>query len=115
MAWVLVECISQYRMRYMVEAPDTHPDYALDTVTMEEAKEFSQKHLGEVITSHRVVSEEEALKLFDQDNDYLSSWDKELKMKNTFTTMAEQGYETKVHEQDIVVHTDQYYDTDRNR
>lgn len=106
--WVLVETISQYRMRYMVEAPDDHPEYALDTVTCEEAKEFSQQWLGEVICSHRVVTEEEALKLFDEDNDYCASWDKETKIKNMFTTMEEQGY-------DIVEHTEQYYDTERNR
>jgi len=26
--WVMVETISQYRMRYMVEAPADHPEYA---------------------------------------------------------------------------------------
>ena len=40
--WVLVECVSTFRMRYMVEVPKDKSEYALDTVTMNEAKEFSQ-------------------------------------------------------------------------
>jgi hypothetical protein len=83
--WVLVEAVGTYRMRYMVEAPKDHPEYALDTVTLEEAKEFSQKWLGETIISNRVVSLEEALELSDVDNDYCTSWNDETKIKNFFT------------------------------
>jgi len=94
--WVLVETISTFRERYMVEVPvgvdrygKDKADWALDTVIMEEAKEFSQEHLGETIMSHRVVTKEEALALCDKDNDYARVWNDELKMKNFFTTMAE--------------------------
>jgi hypothetical protein len=52
---------------------------------MQEAREFSQEHLGEQIVSHRVVTKEEALKLCDQDNEYTKEWDEELKIKNFFT------------------------------
>jgi antitoxin component of MazEF toxin-antitoxin module len=89
---VLVECISQFRERYLVEVPVGIDDqgndkalWALDTVTMEEAKEFSQQHLGEVIVSHRVISEKEALKLARSDNDYVANWDDENIKKNFFT------------------------------
>ena len=99
--WVLVECVSTFRQRYMVEVPVGTDDqgkdktlWALDTVTMEEAKEFSQEHIGEQIVSHRVVSKKEALELCDQDNDYTKSWDKELKMKTFFTTCEEQNGNT---------------------
>jgi len=85
MAWVLVEAVSMFRMRYMVETPDSHPEYALDTVVCQEAQEFSQEHLGETIVSHRVVSQEQALSLCDVDNDYCSSWTEEQKMKAFFT------------------------------
>jgi len=85
MAWVLVEAVSMFRMRYMVETPDNHPEYALDTVVCQEAQEFSQEHLGETIVSHRVVSQEQALSLCDVDNDYCSSWTEEQKMKAFFT------------------------------
>lgn len=81
--WVLVETVLTYRMRYCVEVPVGKAEYALDTVSMEEAKEFSQKALGETIVSHRVVSEEEALALCREDNDYLSTWD-DGKLKESF-------------------------------
>lgn len=88
--WVLVECVSTFRTRYMVEMPKGKSEWALDTVTMNEAKEFSQEHLGEQIVSHRVVSKEEALALSDDDNDYTAeSWDEETKMKNFFTPWKE--------------------------
>jgi bifunctional DNA-binding transcriptional regulator/antitoxin component of YhaV-PrlF toxin-antitoxin module len=89
---VLVECISQFRQRYVVEVPigvddfgNDKANWALDTVTMEEAQEFSQEHLGETIVSHRVVTPEEVLKLCDKDNSYCSSWTDEHKM-DTFVT-----------------------------
>ena len=94
--WVLVETISTFRQRYMVEVPigiDNYGknkiDWALDTVTMEEAKEFSQEHIGELIVSHRVVTKEEALSLCDKDNDYTISWPEEQKI-NTFFTLCKE-------------------------
>jgi hypothetical protein len=94
--WVLVEAISTFRQRYMVEVPvgiDRHGKdktlWALDTVTLEEAKEFSQEHLGETIVSHRVVTKEEALVMCDKDNDYTKVWNDEMKIQAFFTTMAE--------------------------
>ena len=93
---VLVETVSQFRQRYMVQVPvgtdqfgNDKSDWALDTVTLEEAKEFSQKHLGETIISHRVVTEEEALALCDQDNDYTQVWNNDHKI-NTFFTKVEE-------------------------
>ena len=87
--WVMVETISQYRMRYMVEAPASNPEYALDDVTCEDAKEFSQLWLGETIVSHRVISEEEALKTCDEENDYAKDWSSEHKIKTFFTKEGE--------------------------
>lgn len=87
--WVMVECVSMFRMRYMVEAPADHPEYAFDTVVCNEAKEFSQKHLDEVIVSHRVMTEDEALKFCDQDNDYCQSWTDEQKLNAFFTKEGE--------------------------
>lgn len=96
--FVLVEAISQFRERYVIEVPDDHNDreypctavsWAEDTVTIEEMKEFSQKHLGEVITSSREVTQEEVLTLCDVDNDYCKSWDDAKKLE-VFVT--EVGY-----------------------
>lgn len=83
--WVLVETINTFRERYMVQVPIGKSEWALDTVTMEEAKEFSQEHIGEQIISHRVVSEADALKLCDEDNTYTKSWTDEEKMNAYFT------------------------------
>ena len=73
----------------MVEAPATNPEYAMDDVTCEDAKEFSQFALPEVITSHRVLTEEEAIALCDEDNDYTNGWTKEQKIKSFFTKDGE--------------------------
>jgi hypothetical protein len=88
--WVLVEGVSTFRQRYMVEVPKGKSEWALDSVTMEEAKTFSSEHLGEHIVSHRTVTKEEALTVCDKDNDYTESWDEETKMKNFFTFWKEQ-------------------------
>lgn len=77
---VLVDAISSFRMRYVVEVPVGKDAWALDTVALEEAKEFSQLHLGEQIVSHRVIDEKEYFRVFDQDNSYLSKWDNDQKM-----------------------------------
>lgn len=88
--WVMVEAVSQFRMRYMVEVDAAHPEWALDTVTMNEAKEFSQEHIGETIISHRVMgSTAEALVQCDLDNSYCSGWSDEQKINAFFTKDGE--------------------------
>lgn len=85
--WVLVETVSMCRHRYMVEVPVGESTWALDSVVMEEAKEFSQEHLSETIVSHRIVTEEEAMSLCDVDNDYCASWSDEKKKEVFFTSV----------------------------
>ena len=80
----LVETISMFRMRYVVECKEE--GHALDTVTMhnaggEELKEFSQQHLDEVISSSREISRIEYLDLFDKDNEYLKDWNESQKLQ----------------------------------
>ena len=96
--FVLVEAISQFRQRYVIEVPDDHNDreypctaitWAEDTVTCEDMKEFSQKWLGEVITGSREVTQEEIVKMCDVDNDYCKTWDDAKKLE-VFVT--ETGY-----------------------
>ena len=86
---VLVECISMFRQRYVVEVPKDHSEWALDTVVMQEAKEFSQEHIGENIISHRVMSKEEVLALCDIDNDYAKRWSDDYKF-DTFVTKVKE-------------------------
>ena len=80
---VMVDCISQFRIRFAVEVED-NIDHALDEVIMKENDqyfhEFSQEHLGMMPISHREINKEEYLKMFDQDNDYLKSWTEEQKL-----------------------------------
>ena len=86
---VLVECISMFRQRYVVEVPAGKSEWALDTVVMQEAKEFSQEHIGENIVSHRVMTEEEVLALCDSDNDYAKRWSDDYKF-DTFVTKVKE-------------------------
>ena len=53
----VVETISQFRTRYVIECQEA--EHAEDTVTMEEADEFSQMHLGETILSTREITHED--------------------------------------------------------
>lgn len=87
--YVVVTAISSFRQRYVVPMdelaklnPDApvDPSWALDEVTMESVKEFSQRHVGEQIIDAQVVKEAEILQFFDADNDYLASWDEEFKL-----------------------------------
>ena len=100
--YVLVETISQYRMRYVIEVPDDHNDgehpcttkqWAEDSVTMEEMKEFSQQWLGEVITSSRELTRDQVLELVNEDNDYCNGkygnpWSDEQKIETFITPIG---------------------------
>lgn len=91
--YAVVTCISSYRMRYAVPVDELQKmntevpiegletEWAKDSVTMGEVKEFSQEWLGEKIIDANLMSEEDILKLFDADNDYLSGWTKDKKIE----------------------------------
>ena len=77
----LVETVSVFRMRYVVEAENE--SHARDEVTMsvgDDFKEFSQLHIDEMITSTREIDTTEYLRLFDEDNVYLNDWDEDQKL-----------------------------------
>ena len=94
--YVVVTAVSTHRMRYCVPVselqklntdvditndPTKQIEWANDSVTMEEVKEFSQSFLGEQILDTFILDEERMLNLFDRDNDYLKSWSKEKKIE----------------------------------
>jgi len=56
------------------------PSWALDAVTCQDVKEFSQRHIGEQIIDAQVLREPEVLQFFDADNDYLKDWTEEQKI-----------------------------------
>ena len=104
--YIMVDTVSMFRMRYCVEVPDdvgeelyfkdgtrtfpcTPEEYAKDTVTCEDAKEFTQDHLDEVIVSTREVTLEEAIAQFRKDEPMFgSAWDDDLIIKNTITPIG---------------------------
>ena len=102
---VIVECVSTFRMRYVVEVPVGKKEWAMDTVVMNEAEEFSQEHISENIVSHRVIDEAEYLRMFNEDNSYLSKWKDEDKFK----------YVHRWKEPEEVQHSKYFYDTERNK
>ena len=73
----LVDAVSTFRNSYVVRCKDEV--HAADTVTLNEADEWSQEWLGETVSRVREISEEEYITLFDKDNDYLKDWDVEKK------------------------------------
>ena len=78
----IVETVSMFRMRYVVEAKEE--SHSHDEVIMEKGKdtfkEFSQEHIDESIFSSREISKKEYLKLFDKDNEYMRTWSEEKKL-----------------------------------
>lgn len=79
---VLVDAISTFHIRYVVEVADDAVDQAIEVVKLGKVQdEFSQKHLGETVISQREVSVNEYLETFDKDNDYLKNWTPDQKMR----------------------------------
>jgi len=85
--YVVVTCISSYRMRYVMHKDDlpkkygTAIEWAEDNVTQENCEEFSQEYMGEYIADTTTMNEDEILELFDKDNDYLRGWSKDYKVE----------------------------------
>jgi hypothetical protein len=93
--YVVVTAISTFRQRYCVPVSELQKlntnfditndvvqqaEWAEDSVTGEEVKEFSQHWLGETIVDTMILDEERMLNLFDRDNDYLKDWSKTQKI-----------------------------------
>jgi hypothetical protein len=77
----LVETVSVFRMRYVVEAKNASD--ARDEVTMnlgDNFHEMSQVHLDEMISSTREIDTAEYLRMFDEDNVYMKDWTEEQKL-----------------------------------
>ncbi|NBP01732.1 MAG: hypothetical protein EBU90_16660 [Proteobacteria bacterium] len=76
----LVETVSIFRIRYVVEAEEE--SHACDEVVCSNGnlKEFSQKHIDEnIVTVWELDDDKEYLEIFDDDNDYLKTWTDEQK------------------------------------
>jgi hypothetical protein len=83
--YVVCTAVQTYRTRYVIpvsECGDCDPKtFINDSVTCREVEEFSQLDTGEYIIDTQMMNEEQVLALFDSDNDYLSEWPVEQKLK----------------------------------
>ena len=89
--YVVVTTISSHRVRYVMHCDDLqklNPDlpvdsveWANDTVSLDEWHSFSQEHMGEYIVDTVEMNEDDMLDLFDKDNECLSEWTKDQKIK----------------------------------
>jgi ribosomal protein S2 len=83
--YVVVDTVSMFKQRYIIPREELQKlnedvklteklakEWASDSVTTEEVKEFSQRWLGETITNVDIVDTEKVLKLFKEDNEKLS-------------------------------------------
>ena len=87
--YVLVTTISHFRLKYAIpkeqfealgysEPIDTEKLSAY--LSQGNVKEFSQAHLGEQVCDVAIHTQEDMLKIFDVDNDYLAGWTDEQKI-----------------------------------
>jgi len=74
----LVEALSQYRMVYVIDTEKK--EWAEDTVHMQEAGEFGQMYLGEMVVSSREIDDDEVIRVHDELNEYLVHWTREQKL-----------------------------------
>lgn len=93
---VLVDRISLFRMRYAVELPDNFSEDIEKFFDMkdstDELKEFSQLHLEEVTSSMREITQEEFLRVYREDNDWIKdSWDDKTCLRNGLNVIRENG------------------------
>ena len=77
----LVETVSLFRIRYVVEAKNASD--AKNEVTMnlgDNFHEMSQLHIDESIISVDEITTADYLRIFDEDNVYLKDWTEEQKL-----------------------------------
>ena len=81
----MIDCIATHHIRYCVEVEDETQLGEVIRLIDEgniELTEFSQEFLGEkVVTYGIIMSKEEYLKMFDEDNKYLNGWSEEKKLE----------------------------------
>lgn len=88
--YVLITTLSHFKLKYAI------PQSAFDNLGFSEPidterlvsliqsgkfKEFTQHHLGEVVSDISLYTEEDTLTIFDIDNSYLSEWSREKKIQ----------------------------------
>lgn len=98
--YVLIDAIQSFRVRYIVEKDlvnDNIEDVmnSLNDIDTSVFKEFSQKYIGENISSVRVIDTiDEVISLCDIDNDYTKTWNIDHKIKTFVNTETDYDAET---------------------
>jgi len=100
--YVIVTALSTFRIKYAIheddllqmanatEATDDQLiEWANDTVVSQEAEEMSQEWMGEIILDDMICNEEEMLKTFDKENDYLQGWTVDQKIRSVRRAFSE--------------------------
>lgn len=80
---VMVDCISEVRIRFAVRVKDNIDDALKETIFREndiEFRDFSQVPLGMLTYVHKEIDEEDYLRMFDEDNEHLRNWSLDQKM-----------------------------------
>lgn len=87
--YVLVTTLSHFKIKYAIPIQDFEAlgfSQPIDTEKLSKyietgkVKEFTQKHLGEVVADAAVYTQDDLLTIFDVDNDYLKNWTREQKI-----------------------------------
>jgi hypothetical protein len=88
--YVLITTLSHFKLKYAIPREDfdslgfSEPldqEQLVRFVSTGDVQEFSQTHLGEVVSDVSVYTEEDMLTIFDIDNDYLKDWNTEQKIR----------------------------------
>jgi hypothetical protein len=88
--YVLITTLSHFKLKYAIPREDfdklgfSEPldrEQLISFVSTGDVQEFSQAHLGEVVSDVSVYTEEDMLTIFDIDNDYLKDWNTEQKIR----------------------------------
>ena len=112
--YVIITAILSYRMRYVMHRDDLQKqnpldpvntiEWANDIVNAEECVEFSQEYMGEQIIDTVEMNEDDMLVLFDKENDYLSGWTKDKKLKFVRASITSDEVPVDMLPKDIKVH-----------
>lgn len=70
--WVMVECITSQRSRYMVEVLEGKTIAALSIVSKNDARVFSRQLLSDTVISHHIITKEGAMDLCRRDHPHKS-------------------------------------------
>ena len=83
---VMVEAASIFKMKYCIEVPDEVEDgqifdYVDDKVKRGDVIEFTQVHEGESVTNYEIITEDEIIEQFRDEEPYFVDWEKERILK----------------------------------